>query len=280
MKIFQCRDFLKIKNVVLKLAECEEFGHKFEVNEVFWQKVEEVVFVLKPIYNLTIEMQCIGYGLADLYIGWLRVEKNLKRILNDGTQFDLAEKLEKHMKMRAPSLFKTPLMLCAVYLDPRIMFKLNDQQKASAAMDLTKICKRLKEANHSNKEEHMNDTLDEIQNEYQTQQRECQDSTSHLLQEMSIYETERAYNIRASVMEFWTENGQKYSQLLPLANILHAVPSNQSRVEASFSSFSYIRSKHRMSMHPQNTSNVLMVRLNKNIFYKLREERIKAILSK
>lgn len=84
-------------------------------------------------------MQKVVYGLADMYIGWLRVKKSLDCIVKGAAIFNLAAKLIEKMDQRAPSLFETPLLLCAIYLDPRIMLALSDEQKANAAMDLVKI---------------------------------------------------------------------------------------------------------------------------------------------
>lgn len=276
----QCRDFLKMKEIIIKLAECDGFGYKFEANEAFWTKVQEIVDTLTPAYIFTTDMQRVGYGLSDLYIGWLRVTKNLQRIINSEPQFDLATKLLEHMERRAPSLFKSPLFLSAVYLDPRINFKLCDEQRASAAMDLLKIYERVTTNQlNANNENRINDTLDEIQDEFQAQRGENQIGTNNVLKEMSVYETEKQYDIRAPVMRFWEENSTKYPLLRPLADILHAVPSNQCRTEASFSSLSYIRNRYRMSLQPENLSNILMVRLNKDIYYELRKERVQKILN-
>lgn len=268
-----------MKHVINQLAYHEEFGYKFDTNEDFWKGVEEIVSVLQSGYNLTIEMQRVGYGLSDFYIGWLRVQKNLNRIIKRDPQYNLANNLLKHMDRRAPSLFKSPLFLCSVFLDPRIMFALTDNQKATAVMDLVKIHERITNANRSNMEKSVNNTLDEIQQEYQAQQRENLDRTDNLLQVISIYETEKPYDIQKPVMSFWKENTHKYPLLRPIADLLHAVPSNQCCTERSFSSLSYVRSKYRMSMSPRNLSNVLMVRLNKDIYYSLREERIQNILN-
>lgn len=224
-------------------------------------------------------MQRVGYGLSDFYIGWLRVKKNLQRLVRNELKFDLAKELIKHMEKRAPSLFKTPLLLCSVYLDPRMMKTLSDEQKASAAMDLVKINERFAESDRlSTDTNKFSDTLDEIQEEFEACNNGNQSDTDLLLKEISIYETEKVYDIRAPVMQFWQENAHKYQLLRPLADILHAVPSNQCCTERSFSSFSYIRSKHRHAMLPQNVSNVLMIRLNKDVYYALREERIQKIL--
>lgn len=268
---------MKIKPLIQQLAECKEFGVNFKVEDEFWEHLTEIVSVLKSSYNATIEMQDIqSNGLSDFYISWLRIIKNLGRIEESKPKFDLATKLKEKMELRAPSLFKTPLMLSAIYLDPRIMFKLSAQEKSTAAMDLIKIHERLTN-DQSNEGNGVNDTLDEIQQEYNAQNCELS-STDRLLKEISLYETEKLHDIRAPVMDFWDKNLKKYELLRPIAEVLHTVPSNQSSVEKSFSSFSYIRSKYRMSMSAENLSNVLMIRLNKDVFYQYREEQIEKIL--
>lgn len=133
------------------------------------------------------------------------------------------------MDRRAPSLFKSPLMLCSIYLDPRISFKLCDEQRATAAMDLVKLYERITISRfNSEKGNRADDTLDEIQAEYESQHNEDQSFSNRI---------------------------------------------------ASFSSYSYIRNRYRMAMLPKNISNVLMVRLNKDIYKELRKERVQQILS-
>lgn len=71
-----------MKNVITQLVTNKEFGHKFAVNERFWTEIDEIVTILEPAYKFTVEMQKVGYGLADFYIGWLRVKINLGRHLD------------------------------------------------------------------------------------------------------------------------------------------------------------------------------------------------------
>lgn len=268
-----------MKETIIKLSENGEFGHKFESNETFFIKVQEIVDVLSSAFNLTVDMQRVGYGLSDMYIGWLRVIVNLNRLVKGEQQFDLAKKLLEAMNRRAPSLFESPLVLCSIYLDPRIKFKLDADQNSKAVFDLMKIQERVVSSRlNTEKESDANDTLDEIQAEYKTEHNEDPFDKNRLVKECSIYEEERPYDIKAGVMQFWTENSHKYPLLRQIANLLHAVPSNQCRTEASFSSFTYIRNRYRMAMLPKNVSNILMVRLNKDIYYKLRAERVAKIL--
>lgn len=76
----------------------------------------------------------------------------------------------------APSLLNSPLLLCSVYLDPRIMLSLSDDQKAKAAIDSCTIHERIKSSKRE--KESVNNTLDEIQQEYH---HEDHNSTNNLI---------------------------------------------------------------------------------------------------
>lgn len=262
------------------MSQNKEFGRKFQVELDFWEKLDEIENVLKVPYTATVDSQAVGYGLADFYISWLRIQKGLARLIDQNKYTNIAEKLAKKLREREPSLFETPLMLCAVYLDPRISFKLNASQKRNAALQLVKIHDRINALTNNNAQNFMNDTLDEIQAEYRFGEGEHRDSNvTALLDSFAQFETERPFDIRASVTDFWETNGHKYPLLEPLAQIIHAVAANQCCTERSFSSFTYIRSKYRMCMDVKNLSNLLMIRLNKDIFYNFRTNYVNQILS-
>lgn len=70
-----------MKAVIIQLANCKDFGSKFETTEAFWSELDDIITVLQPGYDFTINMQKVGYGLSDFYIGWLRVKKNLERLV-------------------------------------------------------------------------------------------------------------------------------------------------------------------------------------------------------
>lgn len=240
--------------------------------------MNELIDVLKIPYAATIESQKEGYGLSDFYISWLRMQKGLGRVENSHF-FDLASKLLTRLDQRAPSLFKTPLMLCAIYLDPRINFKLSHAQKRDAALQLITIQERILALNAKNVQQTINDTLDEIQAEYCLQDGEQVDgNTSAFLESLAKFETEKV-PIKHPVTQFWEINRHKYPLIYPLAEVLHSVPANQCCTERSFSSFSFLRSAHRRSMDPKNVSNLLTIRLNKDIFNDYRKQYVQNILN-
>lgn len=177
----QIRELSKIRHVVESLSMNAEFGAKFKVSDGFWTKISELIEVLEIPYRATIESQKVGYSLSDFYISWLRIQKGLGRFENTEQHFNLASNLITRLDERAPSLFKTPLMLCAIYLDPRINFKLSSAQKRDAAMALIKIYERTTELNSSMNRSVINDTLDEIQAESSGQDAEQRDSNTSAL---------------------------------------------------------------------------------------------------
>lgn len=146
----QIRELSKIRHVVESLSMNEDFGSKFKVSLGFWNKIAELINVLEIPYKATIESQKVGFSLSDFYISWLRIRKGLERLDSPDTYFNLATNLMKRLDARAPSLFQTPLMLCSIYLDPRINFKLSNAQKRDAAIALIKIYERNIEINSVN----------------------------------------------------------------------------------------------------------------------------------
>lgn len=76
-----------MKSIIIQLANFKEFGPKFNTTDAFWDELDEIIAVLQSSYDFTINMQKIGYGLSDFYIGWLRVKKNLERFLNGEYHF-------------------------------------------------------------------------------------------------------------------------------------------------------------------------------------------------
>lgn len=258
------------------LEKNKEIGWKFFVTADFWDKLAEIEEVLKIPYIATVDSQKVGYGLADFYISWLRIEKGLQRI--DSKYTNLAEKIMNRLIERAPYLFETPLMLCAVYLDPRINFKLTREQKRDAAMALVKIHERMQKLDAADEKCTVNDTLDEIQADRNPNAEQRDSDTTALLDSLTNFEAEKS-GIRDQVTQFWRENGNKYPMIEKLARVIHSVGANQCCTERSFSSFTFIRSKHRKSMDAKNLSNLLMIRLNKDMFYQFRQNYVQQIMN-
>lgn len=274
--------FVSLQNVITELSYDREFGNKFETSPDFWDKCKEILEVLKSFYIATKEMQRVGYGLADFYVSWLRIEKNLTRIMAEATLLDLANELMKSLDTRRAELFNTPNMIAAIYLDPRTKYKLTSVQKECAILHLKKLYVRVFQLKNVEIEEQSNgnNTLDELNEEFTTQEGEAipdEVDVSHLLMALTVYDAVKHVDYKLPVMEFWKRNKDEFSLIYPLACVVHAVPAGQCLEERNFSSFSYIRSARRTRLNEKNVKNILMIRLNKELFYEEKQHQIDAI---
>lgn len=227
-------------------------------------------------------MQSVGYGLADFCVSWMRIEKNLNRLNADCTQLNLGFELLRELEARKADLFDTPYMLAAIFLDPRIKFKLNNVQKECAILHIKNLYTRMKllEIKENDTENQHHNTLDELNEEYAaTYNTEEHFDTSHLMISLSSYDAVKHVDFKCNVMDFWQEHKQEFPLIYPLACVVHAIPAGQSFEERNFSSFSFIRNSKRTRLSAESTKNILMIRLNKELFYDYKQKQIDEIIT-
>lgn len=276
-----------LRPVIEQLALNDEFGAEFQVQSDFWEELDNILSALKAPYIATKNMQRVGYGLADFRVSWLRMEKNLTRNQTNGVGGDLPQKLLEAMKRRESVLLATPIMLTAMYLDPRIKYKLSDTQKACAILSLEKLHCRLvdveKDATNLNVFDN-NDTLDELNAEALA---ECggievngNNNGTQLNDFRTLitkYDCVQHTDMKANVMDFWKKHKKEFPLLYDLACVVHSVHAGQCCVEQNFSSFSYIRECHRIKLMPSNITNILLIRLNREVFEEWKQNEIDKI---
>lgn len=278
--LFQLVGFIGIRGAIETLSTNREFGHKFETTDIFWNKIEEIIKIFRPTYIATKEMQGVGHGLADFYISWLRIEKNLHRIIADGTMTNLATEYLKALEEHRAVLLETPYMLAAIYLDPRVKSKLNETQKECAILLLRKLFMRSKEINETPTESNNspNNTLDELNAEFRNVNDESvDDPTGELMTAFTAYDAVKHVDLKSAVMDFWKNHKEEHDLIYPLACVIHSIPAGQCFEEQNFSSFGYIRNAKRTALGAKNVTNVLAVRLNKEIFYDLKTKHLNEI---
>lgn len=227
-------------------------------------------------------MQKVGYGLADFFISWMRIEKNLSRLNANGTQLNLGVELLRELGARRADLFDTPCMIAAIYLDPRVKFKLNNIQKECAILHLKNLYIRMKELeiNENETEDQHSNTLDELNEEYAaTHNTEVRIDSSHLMTSLASYDGVTHVDFKFNVMDFWRTHKQEFPLIYPLAKVIHAIPAGQSFEERNFSSFSLIRNAKRTRLLPENLKNILMIRLNKELFYEYKQHQVDEIIT-
>lgn len=268
-----------MKPVILQLTQNREFGIQFETTEEFWGKLDELLNVLQIPYIATKQMQRIGYGLADFYISWLRMRRSLGRLVNG--QLNLAERMTSSLNERENILIDTPTMATAMYLDPRIKYKLNDQQTECAKISLEKLHGRINNTITSLTVS-SNDTLDELNAE--AMESNSSSGMGNIIPSVALRESFDKYNsvqptnIKLDVMDFWKDKKQEFPVLYELACIVHAVQAGQCAVESNFSAFQCIMDSRRYKLDPENISNILMIRLNPKVHEMWKKNNISRLL--
>lgn len=279
-----------MKSTIEQLATNVEFGSEFRSSPDFWEKTNEIIQILEIPYITTKEMQRVGYGLTDFYISWLRMTRSLGRITNSATNenLNLAERLVEAMRDRESALLDTPTMLTAMFLDPRLKYRLNATQAELATMSIEKLYLRI--SNMENRGQVIidrNDTLDELNAEALVDSanrtfpnREPNIILRPLHESLAKFEAVKPINIKFNVFDFWRERKEEFPLLYKLATIVHSVQAGQCAVERDFSAFACARDSRRCKQRPKNLSNILMIRLNPEVYKEWKSSQILGIQEK
>lgn len=76
-------------------------------------------------------------------------------------------------------------------------------------------------------------------------------------------------SLSENTIEYWANNKTPFKEIYELATIVNAVPVTQVTVERAFSSLAFILSPLRNSLNPDTLENILLIRLNREIFEKI-----------
>lgn len=162
--LFQVIGLLKVKSFVCSYAESLESMTNKErrenvaiqnLTETEWKKVEEICEVLESPFILTKQLQTSTYTLSDFYGAWLRMEIAVRKHISNRTpsdevdSLDLAEKLLESLEFYRGQLLANPMLLAAVYLDPRFTKFVKVPAKTLAIAKLVNVWEQIndKESN-------------------------------------------------------------------------------------------------------------------------------------
>lgn len=253
--------------------------------ETEWDAVIEILLVLKPFYEATKQLQSVQRGLSDFYGDWIRITVKVSKSKNTELVGNIREQMEK-WKVQ---LLHNPIMISAIFLDPRYQRGLSTEQKDLAIFFLTGLYQKLslleskspenvnenhgQPANDSNSsEEEMLQYLNCTQGEGNVNPTINQNSTSLLNVEEALKEfigvTE---SLKLPLMGYWEANKSK-TVLYKLSQVIFAIPPTQTTVERAFSSLALILTPLRNRLSDENLQNILLVRLNQDILTQLRNE--------
>lgn len=229
---------LELKEFCLSLMNEAEFVKKIKdylLTEDEWIAIEKLIFILKPFYEYTIRLQSKDCTLSDFYGYWMAISHKLQ---GTSHHVELVEKLGYQMNQYKDQLLENPVLVSAVYLDPRYQQTDNIQTNDDFIAYL--------------------DSLGSCVNTTIHHEPETEKQITTMLKNFDGTQKD----LNTSVLEFWYQNRTSQPELWRLSSIVQGVPPTQTSIEQAFSSFPLILTPRRNQISDEVLQNILLVRLN------------------
>lgn len=195
-----------------------------------------------------------------------------------------AEIFHEALDLRKNLLFDHPMMLCAVYLDPRIRFFLGPNEIQIAKMKLYELYERMETLKEENcNESNKSVPIDSFEEFVKSQVHEPEDELTKLdrcafLLLLESFETMfPSISHRRNIHEFWETEKNNFPVIYELAAIINAVPPTQTSVERAFSTLGFVFDCRRTRISEEILEHILTIKLNHNLFDEINDEERKGI---
>lgn len=309
--IFQIRDILKIRPVIEHFAPTQKFMRLLLKK---WDVVKELKQILHVPYMCTVLLQKPDFTLSDFYGCVQIMNMKLEQILQAANKrhTKLAEKLRRCLNSRKDKLLKNPLMLCAMFLDPRYKCDVDSDPEKVVLVKLTleKLWSRIKtvkQCEPSNdrtpnvessiaSEDNFTDLFEQLDKQYDAMgvcsgqtdtnympvnQPDFSADKNDIFAAIGRYETFLAgsrMKSSESIHTFWEANKTKFSlELYEIANVIFAIPPTQATVERSFSALKYLFSDYRYNLDKNLLESCLLIHLNPEMYYLVKRNYLNAV---
>lgn len=262
-----------------------------------WKTIEKIIEVFESAYFLTKELQRKTCTLSDFYGLWLRMEISVKKCLTSAQEhtdemedemedeienditFDLPQKMLDAMDGYRGQLLNNPMLLAAVFLDPRFSCYLKVPYKNLAITKLLKVWERIRSQQNNNVDDSIDD-IDELESYLAesslganaTEKRKIHD----LLESFAQQPAEKA---KTSILEYWETHKHLKPELYRLSRVVYCVAPTQAPTERANSALSFVFSRYRSKMDQKMLEDILIIRPNSDLFNWVVEERLSKILT-
>lgn len=260
-------------------------NESFHLSEDVWDELSAINEVLKIMSDKMDYLQTENLTMSDAYGAWIETEGRLKTMPNNPSAVLMLKQLTK----RRDEFFivNNIVMYSAMFLDPRFQFMLNANQKNDVFKHLTYLNQKLnlKESAHEpqctilatptlqREPDRSGNVLEQIlhQHELSLNSVACTSqtvSTSNALQiEFEKFDGIGRSHADSGVRSFWKTGKFEYPILFKLSQLVLAVPPTEVAVERNFSALDFILNKRRNRLTDLNLETILLLKLNKSVFY-------------
>lgn len=252
-----------------------------------WDDYEAAVRILKLPYITTLRMQNHEYTPSEFYGDWQNLLLELESVSNN----QLAADLLLSMKRRQTGLIDSPVVLASVFIDPRYRVLLSERESTIAIDHILQLRHRLTDCGSQKTTPGPSQTVDDSVPDL-TAQPSC-DSNYTSIDRMRLVEliSKRTQNnpfyrqetghaefvrsilylpletdINMSPFEYWAGRKKMFPEIYKIHLVVNAAAPTQTSVERAFSGLSYVLSSHRTRLSPRMLSNLLILRLNADMW--------------
>ncbi|XP_018405103.1 PREDICTED: uncharacterized protein LOC108781587 [Cyphomyrmex costatus] len=235
---------------------CNDIVGTSRLSEQEWITIQDIVKVLRPVYEATMKLQESQLLVGDFYKLWINLKLQV-----DTLRSSVADALSHYLERRESQILKNEAVNAAIFLDPRLKRLLSSERKIKAKKHLKSIAARMFILNQNDRtinitnmveKEDANDNnavteatdFSSTSNTNLTLLRnsvvhmELDSSTDDEQEDMYLQEMKKMFNeidnykeqridIDADLMQYWKEKRYVVPFITKLANIVHAVPVTQ-----------------------------------------------------
>lgn len=274
-----------------------------------WDVLIELRQILHLPYLTTVLLQKNDFTLSDFF-GCLKIiSMKLDQIIQSSNRkhTNLAKSLQQCLNERKHKLTENPLMLCALFLDPRYKCEIYSEPEKVRFVKLTienlwKQILTVKNAGRSQTNvvdktgatntttDNVEDLFDELDQQYSLmgiqsgaigQSFSSMDHSNFSRNESNIsaalYKYEECISgarvkSSESVHHFWENNKTEYgSELYEIACIIFAIPPTQASVERCFSALKFLFTEYRCNLAEDLLESLMLSHLNPEFYYLVKE---------
>lgn len=291
---FQIHDVIALKEIVDYFADVKRIN-EFQLLKQNWVILTEIHDILIVPFKATIELQKRNLILSDVFGIWLKMKLHLQAILSAKKNYktDLATHLLQALDKRKTTIFSNPFMSCSMFLDPRYRNQItNDEIKVNEAKALLEnIYRRLKamkppDSNNAPMNVSFKYNSDEELDKYLNGASSDQANSSVQVQQVEDISTlldlfnPPVVGPKTDILAWWQKEKSKNEVLYELATVTFAIPPTEVQIERDFSKLCFVFNKLRYQLTEQRLDDIMVINLNSDLFYDVKEEEILALKNK
>lgn len=253
------------------------------LNESEWEILQKIADVLKTAFDTTKFLQRNNITLSDVYGEWIMLQHAVtKKISLEASThgIDLAKYLKDSLVFYQGRLFANPMMVAAIFLDPRFKGTMKLSAKSLAISKLTKLWMQLKRKNPLDQsryeitEDDKNATLSDLLAE---QERELccnleevvvviESEEDKIHRQLQKFYASKRENADINVLKYWEDEKLKMPELYELSQLVYCNSATQVATERSFSALTFIFNNYRTNLKPHILTAILIIKANKDLF--------------